>query len=318
MKLERLIYILLSLEKKKKITAKRLAEELETSIRTIYRDIDTLCSAGIPICTESGQHGGISLMEGYQTQVQHFDKEDIIYLFLNGKGVKAEKSRVLDKHTDISLKKIIKALPDTEAEEIEQIVNRFVVDSSPWWGEEQSMPQMDTILQAVFELHKLKITYQKINQEVSSRTIRPYGIVIKEMIWYLIGYCESSFTIRMFRCDRIMDCQRLEDTFIYPKNFELKSYFKDAIKGFHDKCVLEEQYLVTMLVSEKAFCYLEGLEYSILWHDKDQWKICVNLYGFEHALNDYWNIIINATSVEPAELREALYNKLSACLDTMK
>jgi len=52
-------------------------------------------------------------MEGYQTQVKHFDKEDIVYLFLNGMGVKAEKSRILDKHTDISLKKILKALPDT-------------------------------------------------------------------------------------------------------------------------------------------------------------------------------------------------------------
>lgn len=198
MKLDRLIYILLSLEKEKKITAKRLADELETSIRTIYRDIDTLCSAGIPIWTESGQNGGISLMEGYQTQIKHFDREDIIYLFLNGMGVKAEKGSMLDKHTAISLKKIVKALPDTQAEEIQEIVSRFVVDSSPWWGEEEFMPQIGIILQAVFQLHKINITYQKMNHEVSSRIIRPYGIVIKEMTWYLVGYCESSFTIRMF------------------------------------------------------------------------------------------------------------------------
>lgn len=318
MKLDRLIYILLSLEKEKKITAKRLADELETSIRTIYRDIDTLCSAGIPICTESGQGGGISLMEGYQTQIKHFDKEDIIYLFLNGMGVKAEKSSILDKHTDISLKKIVKALPETQAEEIQEIVDRFVVDSSPWWGEEQSMPQIDIILQAVFQLHKLKIKYQKINQEVSSRIIRPYGIVIKEMIWYLVGYCESSFTIRMFRCDRITGCTRLEDTFLYPKNFELRSYFKDALNGFKDKCALEDQYPVTMVVNKKAFSYLKGMEYSILWHEKDQWKICINLYGLENALNDYWNIIMNATSIEPDELKKALYKKLEAHLETMQ
>lgn len=318
MKLDRLIYILLSLEKEKKITAKRLADELETSIRTIYRDIDTLCSAGIPICTETGQNGGISLMEGYQTQIKHFDKEDIIYLFLNGMGVKAEKSSLLDKHTDISLKKIVKTLPDAQAEEIQEIVDRFVVDSSPWWGEEQSMPQIDIILQAVFQLHKLKITYQKVNQEVSSRTIRPYGIVIKEMIWYLVGYCESSFTIRMFRCDRITDCTRLNDTFVYPKNFELKSYVKDSLKVFKDKCALEEQYLVTMVVNEKAFSYLIGMEYSILWHENDQWKICVNLYGLQNAKNDYWNIIMNATSIEPPEFKKAIYKKLTEYLNTME
>lgn len=318
MKLDRLIYILLSLEKEKKVTAKRLADELETSIRTIYRDIDTLCSAGIPICTESGQNGGISLMEGYQTQIKHFDKEDIIYLFLNGMGVKAEKSRILDKHTDISLKKIIYTLPNTQAEEIEEIVNRFVVDSSPWWGENHDMPQMDTILQAVFQLHKLKIAYQKINQEVSSRIIRPYGIVIKEMIWYLVGYCESSFSIRMFRCDRITECTRLEDTFIYPQNFELKSYFESALQKFQDKCALEEQYMVTMIINEKAFHYLKGMEYSILWHENNQWKICINLYSFENARNDYWNIIMNATSIEPVELKEAVYKKMKAHLEKMQ
>ena len=59
MRLDRLIYILLTLEKEKKVTTKRLAEELETSVRTIYRDIDTLCLAGIPICAESGQGRGI-------------------------------------------------------------------------------------------------------------------------------------------------------------------------------------------------------------------------------------------------------------------
>ena len=81
-----MIYILLTLEREQKVTAQQLAKELETSVRTIYRDIDTLCLAGIPIRMESGQGGGISLMEGYQTQIKHLDKEDIIYLFLNGMG----------------------------------------------------------------------------------------------------------------------------------------------------------------------------------------------------------------------------------------
>lgn len=315
MRLNRLIYILLTLEKEKKVTAKRFASELEISVRTVYRDIDTLCSAGIPICAESGQGGGISLMEGYQTQIKHFDKDDIIYLFLNGIGVKAEKSSILDKHTDMSLKKIVKTLPKTKTDEIQEIVGRFVVDSSPWWGEEETMPQIDVILQAVFQLHKVNMTYKKINQDASNRIIRPYGVVIKENIWYMVGYCEYSFDIRMFRCNRITSCILLDETFLYPKNFTLRSYFNDTLQEFKGKCALEEQYLVTMTVSAKAFRYLKGMEYSVIWHEEDQWRICVNLYTYENAQCDYWNILMNAHSIEPAELSEAIRRKLTACLD---
>lgn len=215
----------------------------------------------------------------------------------------------------LSLEKEKKITAKRLAEEIQEIVNRFVVDQSPWWGQEQTMPQMDLILQAVFQLHKLEITYHKMNLEVSTRTIRPYGIVIKEMIWYLVGYCEDSFAIRMFRCDRITDCNLINDTFVYPKNFELKNYFQEALQGIKEKCALEEQYFATMIVNEKAFRYLKGMEYSILSHEENQWKICVNLYGFENALNDYWNILMNATSINPVELKQAICEKLTAQLN---
>lgn len=317
MRLDRLIYILLTLEKKKKVTAKWLADELETSVRTIYRDIDTLCAAGIPICTESGQGGGISLVEGYQTQIKHLDKEDIIYLFLNGMGVKAEKGSRLDQHADVSLKKIANSLPDMQAEEIQEIVDRFVVDRSPWWGEGQAMGQIDTILQAVFQLHKLCFKYQKVDLEISNRIIRPYGIVIKENIWYVVGYCEASFDIRMFRCDRMKQCELLDETFLYPMNFNLKEYFNNALKAFKEKCAFDEQYLVTMTVKEQAFRYLKDMEYSVLWKMDDLWRICVNLYSYEDAMNDHWSLLINAYDIEPVALRSSIYEKLKAYLKTI-
>lgn len=310
MRLDRLIYILLTLEKEKKVTAKRLAEELETSVRTIYRDIDTLCLAGIPICAESGQGGGISLMEGYQTQIKHMDKEDVIYLFLNGIGVKAETSSMLDQHTNLSLKKIMKTLPETQVEEIQQIMGRFVVDRSPWWGEAQTLNQIDRILQSVFQLHKIKITYQKLNQESTTRILRPYGIVIKEEIWYLVGYCESAQEIRMFRCERITDCVILDESFYYPKNFELKTYFENSLQKFKEKCAIAEQYFVTMTVQEEAFRFLKGMEYEIQWQKEQQWRIHVNLYSYENALRDHWNLLMCARDVEPIVLRAALREKL--------
>lgn len=124
-------------------------------------------------------------MEGYKTQIKHLDKNDVINLYLNGMGVKAECSDAFDIHTKLSLNKIVKELPEAQMQEIQGIVSRFVVDHCPWWGEEKESRQTDTIMQAVFQLRKLNITYQKQNQEISQRTIRPYGIVIKDNIGIL-------------------------------------------------------------------------------------------------------------------------------------
>lgn len=92
------------------------------------------------------------------------------------------------------------------------------------------------------------------------------------------GLSQKTYEIRMFRCDGITSCILLDETFLYPKNFTLRSYFNDTLQELRGKCALEEQYLVTMTVSEKAFRYLKGMEYSVIWHEEDQWRICVNLY----------------------------------------
>lgn len=314
MRMHRLINILLTLEGNKKITAKALAEELETSVRTIYRDVDILCEAGIPICTESGPGGGISLMKGYQTQIQHLDKEDIIYLYLNGLGVKADRSSFFHNHTDITLKKLEKTLPGKEVEELHTLKNRFVVDNNPWWGEKQSIPQIDFIVQAVWQLNKLYITYEKVNQTSSSRIVRPYGIAIKDNIWYLVGYCESSLTIRIFRCDRITECVLLNESFLYPEHFVLKQYFKSEMKDFKTNCNLAEQYAVTLSTTYEMLSMFKGLEYSMVKREDDRYEICVNLYSLENAQNDYWNIVINSKIISPIELRDAVRCKLENAL----
>lgn len=94
MRVHRMISILLLVEAKGRIKAKELAEELETSVRTIYRDVDALCEAGIPLTTDTGPNGGIHFLEGYTVGIKNLNGEDIINLYLNGMGVKADKQRV--------------------------------------------------------------------------------------------------------------------------------------------------------------------------------------------------------------------------------
>ena len=75
--------------------------------------------------------------------------------------------------------------------------------------------------------------------------------------------------------------------------------------------------MVTMTVNEQAFRYLKGMAYSVIWNKENQWRICVNLFGFENALNDYWNLLMNASSIEPVELKEAIREKVTRLLEEL-
>lgn len=249
-------------------------------------------------------------MEGYKTQIKHLDKNDVINLYLNGMGVKAECSDAFDIHTKLSLNKIVKELPEAQMQEIQGIVSRFVVDHCPWWGEEKESRQTDTIMQAVFQLRKLNITYQKQNQEISQRTIRPYGIVIKDNIWYLVAYCEKANEIRTFRCERIKESELLGESFIYPQGFLLKDYFEQTVTNFKEKCANIDVYYVTFTILETQMRYLGGLEYKILCQQQGKIRVCVNLHSFQEAVNEHWNLMIHASMIEPFEVRETIQSAL--------
>lgn len=87
MRLHRLVAILLLLESRGKLKAKELAEALETSVRSIYRDVDTLAEAGIPIVSASGPSGGLSLMEGYTVNLKSLHNDEVVHLYLTGLGI---------------------------------------------------------------------------------------------------------------------------------------------------------------------------------------------------------------------------------------
>lgn len=318
MKIQRLIYILLMLEGKQKITAKELAEKSETSIRTIYRDIELLCQAGVPIYTESGPNGGISLMENYQIPWKHLYKDDIVSLYLNHIGVKTEQGSNLDMQVETTLKKIEKGMEDKEAKELHEIGKRFYVDSTPWWGKKVSMIHSEIVIQAVSQARKLQVVYVKMNQEASLRIIQPYGVVIKNNIWYLVGFCEVANSIRTFRCERMKECNLLDECFEYPDDFHLKEHFEQSMLTFKSDCNLIEQYIVTLQMPNSDISLLDNLEYSIEKTMEESIILHVNFYTYENAIRDYWNIMIQSRIIEPQRLRDDVKDKLQKVLNSYK
>lgn len=314
MRLHRLISILLTIENQGKITAKKLAEKFETSPRTIYRDIDTLCEAGIPIRAESGPHGGLSLMDGYQTGVKALQKEELLVLLLNGMGVKPEGGSDTALKLNTSLYKLQKLLPRQDDRDINTLVTRFYVDDTPWWGKRSPLKFIDTWMKAIWESRQLSIQYQKMDRQVTSRILHPYGIVVKDTIWYLIGYCESSQDIRTFRCERIVECELLPESFTLPADFSLEEYFQTSLRQFQTDRHAVEQYPVTLRLAKEASGILNDWDDFTARDCGDEVEVSINMYTLENALSDFWNLLIRAVVVAPPELRERVQKRLESLL----
>lgn len=311
MRVHRMIAILLLIESKGRMKAKELAYELETSVRTIYRDIDILCEAGIPLTTDTGPNGGIYFAEGYTVGIKNLNGEDIINLYLNGMGIKADRQSDLAVKVNTAFLKLQKNLSSELNQDIITLRNRFYVDDIPWWGEEHKLKNMDLLLQAVWQSQKLNITYQKHNGDTTQRTIRPYGIVVNDQKWYMIAYCEQSNAMRTFKCQRITECQCLSENFIIPESFSIEEFWKQSKQQFIGDCSQSEKYPVTIRLHKRWNNILNDYEIYQIKEEKDYVEASINMYHYETAAEDILKIIGYAEVLEPVELRTFVVERLN-------
>lgn len=314
MRVHRMISILLLIEAKGKIKAKELAEELETSVRTIYRDVDALCEAGMPLTTDTGPNGGIHFLEGYTVGIKNLNGEDIINLYLNGMGIKADKQSDMAMKTNAALLKFQKNMSSEINNDLNTIRKRFYVDDIPWWGETHKLHNVDAFIQAVWQSKKLRITYKKHRGEITKRVIRPYGIVINEMNWYMIAYCEKSNAIRTFKCERITECQYLIEKFIVPENFYIEDFWKKNKKLFISECSQSEKYPVTIRIYKDRANILKNFDIYGMEENEDYIEATINMFKYEFAKDDILEIIAFVEVLKPAELRSYVKEKLSDIL----
>ena len=225
MRLHRLIAILL-LESRGQLKARELADALEASERTIYRDIETLCEAGIPIEAIAGPTGGFRLMEGYTNHLPQVRQDEAIGLFLRGIGMDPIEQR--EAHVDLqrALGHLESRLPDRYRQDVRAAQKRFYFDPDPWWEGMPVSEHLDVLRQGVWHSRKIIIEYEKPHGDRSERIVRPYGLVVKAMHWYLVAYCEVRRAVRNFNVSRIHDARLLDETFVWPDDFSLEAYWK--------------------------------------------------------------------------------------------
>jgi len=208
-KSDRLLSILLLLQTRGRVPAHELAERLEVSVRTIYRDVEALSASGVPVYAERGRHGGIELLAGFRTDVTGLTADESRALFiLAAQGAHAALG--LDAALGSALRKVMAALPAPYRPAAEVTSRRILVDATRWKGGPQKAVDLEVLQDAVFADRRLRLRYRHGGeQEARTYTVDPYGLVSKAGVWYLVA--DRRAQPRLFRADRVRSATVLED-----------------------------------------------------------------------------------------------------------
>ncbi|MEF3112554.1 helix-turn-helix transcriptional regulator [Streptomyces chrestomyceticus] len=202
MKSDRLLSILLLLQTRGRVPAAELANRLEVSVRTIYRDIESLSAAGVPVYAERGRHGGIALLPGFRTDVTGLTTDEARALFvLAAEG--AHHALGLDGALGSALRKVMAALPAPHRPAAELTSRRILVDPGRWLSGPRPAVDLDTLHTAVFADRRLRLRYRHGGEtEPRTYTVDPYGLVCKAGTWYLVA--DRRRRGQLFRADRVV------------------------------------------------------------------------------------------------------------------
>ncbi|MFJ7587828.1 helix-turn-helix transcriptional regulator [Streptomyces sp. NPDC097617] len=314
MRADRLLSLLLLLQNRGRMTAPRLAAELEVSVRTIHRDIDALGASGIPVLADRGPAGGYRLAEGYRTRLTGLTDTQADSLFLAGAPGPA---RELGLGADLAAAqlKLQAALPAALAERARRIQGRFHLDAPAWFREADPVPHLAQIAQAVWDQRVLRTHYRRWRGEVQ-RELHPLGLVLKGGIWYLVA--DAGGAVRTYRVSRFLAVDTAPEGFERPAAFELAAYWQEST-GRLDAVLHQQtaelrlspygQRLLPMRFGAAGTRALAEADPA----DADGWvRLCLSVESQAIAVGDLLRLGTDAEVLGPPELRRALAETVTA------
>ncbi len=217
MRADRLVAILLLLQSRGKVTAADVARELEVSERTARRDLEALGTAGLPIYSRQGRHGGWQLLGGGRTDLSGLNAAEARALFLVA-GPSSATPEV-----KAALRKLVRALPEPFRDQAEAASTAVVVDPTGWDSAAASPRppplHLDAVQRAVIEGHQISLGYVARNREPSQRIVHPLGLAAKGSAWYLVAATDAG--LRTFRVDRMTSVEPTGHPVVRPEGFDL-------------------------------------------------------------------------------------------------
>lgn len=231
MKSDRLIAIIMFLLQHEQVTAEELARRFEVSARTIYRDLETINQAGIPILSTSGPGNGVQILDTYRVEKRLFSTPEIMHMLT---ALDSIGSSLPHREITNALAKVQGMVSPAQKEEVALRARQLKIDLSPWLNHGAAEHRLNALRTAMDKQCLIRFLYRDNHGETSERRVEPYRLLLKSENWYLQGYCQTRRAFRTFKILRMQDIQRLEETFA-PRHFPAE---EAGFSRFQDKTVV--------------------------------------------------------------------------------
>ena len=297
MKENRLFRIVYFILEKGRVTAPELAEKFEVSVRTIYRDIDVISSAGIPIYVSTGRNGGIQFLDNYVLEKAYFSDKEKKYMLSALQSLS-----VVDNTYERELLTKLSALFNTASD------SWFEVDFGRWGSITQDNAKFELLKKATINHKVVAIVYVSSYYNKTTRRIHPLKLLYKSKEWYVKSYCTEKNDFCLFKINRIVECELLDEVFVpvdYPD-------LQETEQNTYNKIVLrfpkEMSYRVYDEFNDNEVTVQKNGDFiAAAYMPEDSWLI-----GYLLSFGVYVEVI------EPTYLREVLYDEAKKIYEKYK
>lgn len=286
-RIDRLLAMVLVLQRHKLVRAEELAARFEISKRTVYRDVAALSEMGVPVVSQPGE--GYSLMEGYFLPPLVFTPEEAAALFLGAKWLAAQATGTLPDSTEGALTKLAHVLPQRTLQTVQRFTDilHFFVTQKPF---DLDDPTLADLQRAITEQRAVRITYHSLHgDETTTRVIEPYELTFGEGAWYVNGYCRLRQALRSFRLNRIEQYILLTEKFTPQPITHSPAALITVIVRF-------APHVLRWVQERQHYAFVRQEESCLIYQVHDLQEIQSWLFG--------WGA--NAEVLAPAELRNAM------------
>jgi len=293
------------------IGAAELAERCEVSLRTIYRDINQLKLAGIPIYHDRGYR----LSDDFFLPPVHFDLNETLSLAMGAEVLSRQRGTPFQRGVESAMEKIYAVLPPG----IRDAARREAVHFSPAWEPtvdySARLPILETLESGVEDGRSVRITYHALSRdETTVREVDPYGFLFRSNAWYLVGHCHLRGEIKIFKVDRILRAELLDRTFQLPEDFSIQEYMGDAWQVMRG-----EPREVRVLFSPQAAPFVKEGVWHFTQRCEDRDDGCAVLSFRVSGLAEVCSWVMafggEAEVLEPPELKEMVAERARGILE---
>jgi predicted DNA-binding transcriptional regulator YafY len=309
MRSDRLLSLMLILQGRKRVRGAELAKRLSVSERTIYRDVDALSAAGVPVYAQPGPQGGIALLEGWRTDLTGLTEPEV--RTLAAIAVPAALADIgLSESMRSTLVKLAASLPAVQQRAIEHARARLHFDGTGWFDGREEVPHLQLLRDAVWQDRKVRLRYTDFDgKKGAALVVSPYGLVIKVERWYLVAGTPRGTTV--FRGSRVSGPRLLAETFVRPSGFDLAAFWRDWCRRFDAR---RASYRVTLRLTRDGEAGLARVRPAV---EREVWRTAPRerdgrktvTLDFERESIAIAQLLTLAPGVEvvcPPALREAL------------